>query len=398
MRSNVSTRFCQTQARLESLASKKTTAKTATWDIVSLIKLTAPTPSSCLPTNKILMSGRFVDNRPFYLIRAGHDARRPASGQRLPSTRTQAKNATTTPQALAVLVDFPEEKRASGIDGKHMDTKIEVFYNGQFVGADLSPVRGPNQQFISSGTRLHHSLERPWVFQPPDSSEADIANNTRSKRPVGDSNQSFTSRWRLINQSLAQEATLRGCDATGRPLPMAAYLASLANTTVPQALSQDANPVSPNLGIIDIVISNGNGGKGGNGPVYAYGPERLKDPQKHTPTASPSPSTPASSQSDTPSKPKITLRLRFSKGNSPSTSPATTPKEDARKDSLRTTPSPSVGMPPPPVPPPTKKGVELSVGSVLTYAEEGVCRHVRKERIGDFREEDVLFGVRYVVG
>ncbi|KAL8735343.1 MAG: hypothetical protein Q9166_000888 [cf. Caloplaca sp. 2 TL-2023] len=41
---------------------------------------------------------------------------------------------------------------------------------------------------------------------------------------------------------------------------------------------------------------------------------------------------------------------------------------------------------------------ELSKGSIVTFAEEGTVRQVRSERGGWFREEEVLVGVRFVVG
>lgn len=107
---------------------------------------------------------RFVDGRPFYLVRTVRRELTP-NGHDLSAVLLSE----ILPKGLVVRVNIPLEARRRGLDKKLTDVKIEVYYNGQFACTKLSvadPRRYISQHHLS-GQRVHMSFERPWVEDLP---------------------------------------------------------------------------------------------------------------------------------------------------------------------------------------------------------------------------------------
>lgn len=99
---------------------------------------------------------------------------------------------------------------------------------------------------------------------------------------------------------------------------------------------------------------------------------------------------------EVPTKPKPKLKLHFD----PPKPVTPKPKAESQTATSMSTANPSPAQTPgtqTPAEPPMFAIPELSKGSVITYAP-GMVRQVKSERGGEFREEEVLLGVRFLVG
>lgn len=171
-------------------------------------------------------------------------------------------------QALALSVTIaPETFKPFSNLHQSGDLKFEVFHNGILAAVGFVSARhagafklnGGLQIF--SGTRMHRQTEKPWVYRPgPDSN--------------GDSNKATSkSKWILTADALKREVRARGHDADGNLSSSAKYLTALADLPLPAHLKEEDHK----LGIMDVVITVGTGGKHGPGTPYLIAPTRMED-------------------------------------------------------------------------------------------------------------------------
>jgi hypothetical protein len=180
------------------------------------------------------------------------------------------------PLALSLHVNLSDKTFVSGLDKhKKLHLKIEVFFNGQLSSCLFLPtyeirsgVKTLRQMF--TGYRVDFLAERPWVILPPNVAADGGQTKGRSSIPV-------EKRWKDICDALTREADRRGTDKQGNVPPSADFLKALATMQMPEQARSMQELGTKNFGIIDVVISAGDGKKVTSGAGYLKAPQRLKD-------------------------------------------------------------------------------------------------------------------------
>jgi hypothetical protein len=230
----------------------------------------------------------WVGGAPFIQVRAGVNLF--AEGDRTPKSanvatptrlrRTQItenrNNLGTHPLALSLHVKTSDRTFISGMD-KHnkLQLKIEVFFNGQISNCLFLP---PYE--IRSNTKTHHQVfagyrvdylaERPWVILPPRTA-ADSSTRKSMSSP------SAEERWKHISKALSREAEERGIDGEGNAPPTSEFLKALATMEMPDEIRSLQSLGSRNFGVVDVVITTGDGRKVTSGKGYLKAPQRFPD-------------------------------------------------------------------------------------------------------------------------
>lgn len=186
------------------------------------------------------------------------------------------------PHALALQVvlspktfirDFSEAPKAQ-------DVKIDVFFNGLLANSYYISSRDRNNlqskclHQLFAGNRMHYLQERPWVILPP-GQEADgsLRGLKRSKTAAVGPQE----RWEQIGAALLAEADKRGFNQYGDRPPTGEYLETLAQLNMPEAVDEMQRPGAPKFGVIDVIISVGEGKKHVGSANYLKEPTRLED-------------------------------------------------------------------------------------------------------------------------
>jgi hypothetical protein len=197
---------------------------------------------------------------------------------RLRRTRITGNNNNlgTHPLALSLHVKTSDRTFVSGMD-KHnkLHLKIEVFFNGQISSCLFLP---PYE--IRSNTKTHHQVfagyrvdylaERPWVILPPQT-----AANGSPRKSISSS--SAEDRWKHIGRALGWEADERGTDSAGNVPPTSNFLKALSTMEMPDEIRSFQSPGSRNFGVVDVVITAGDGRKVTSGKGYLKTPQRFPD-------------------------------------------------------------------------------------------------------------------------
>ena len=176
------------------------------------------------------------------------------------------------PKALALHVMLGDQSfLRSYEDGKPQRCMIDVFFNGQLSSSVLvhwKEIHTWHQVF--SGIRVGHMAERPWVVLPPGQN----ANGSLRglKRSI-----SVNERWQQISSALMQEVKARGVNKYGERPPSADYLHSLATMQMSKAVERLQKPGGRRFGIVDVMITAGDGKKLNNGMSYLKTPMRIVD-------------------------------------------------------------------------------------------------------------------------
>nr|POE59086.1 hypothetical protein CFP56_24356 [Quercus suber] len=166
------------------------------------------------------------------------------------------------PQALLITVELSDKTYLVGTNGatvKHggNDLQIEVFVNGQLAGScylnrkvsGVSAVEMLNGRLVFRGKRIHRQVEAVLVYMPRGAG--------RSKEGTTSYGTEYQRHWLNVSESLATEANSRGWDTElGLAPPSADFLRGLSQLPEPNDL-----PSRRGLGIIDIVVTAGNGRK-----------------------------------------------------------------------------------------------------------------------------------------
>ena len=111
-----------------------------------------------------------------------------------------------------------------------------------------------------TGERIHRMLEKPWILNPPEPM------SDPSKSPVA------SERWAAISSNLLDQADKLGRNRNDERPPSGEYLETLAQQEFPKNIS---GLESPQVGIIDVIISYGQGTKLGPDTPYLMDPKPL---------------------------------------------------------------------------------------------------------------------------
>ncbi|KAF2493910.1 hypothetical protein BU16DRAFT_528101 [Lophium mytilinum] len=201
------------------------------------------------------------------------------------SVPTASSDADLAPQALCLQVylspdTFLLDPMASAKE-TNRDIKIDVFFNGVFANSGFIPGRdryiyNRGTSALFSGERFHLLMERPWIIVPP-GQEADGSLRGTIKKSKALSCITAEERWNQIGAALLAEADILGYDKRGDRPPSGNFLESLANMKMPGAVDAMQKPAGPKFGVIDVIISVGQGNKHSHTAPYIKEPTRPKD-------------------------------------------------------------------------------------------------------------------------
>lgn len=180
------------------------------------------------------------------------------------------------PLALSLHVKTSDTTFVSGMDRQNkLQLKIEVFFNGQLSSCLFLPpyeIRSNTKTHhqVFSGYRIDYLAERPWVILPP--------HTAADGSPVNsDKLLSEKQRWKDISAALSREASQRGTDSQGNIPPSSHFLGALATSRMPDQLMGWQKPGCRHFGVIDVVITAGEGRKVTSGATYLTRPQRFTD-------------------------------------------------------------------------------------------------------------------------
>lgn len=180
------------------------------------------------------------------------------------------------PLALSLHVITSERTFISGLDKSNkLHIKIEVFVNGRLSNCLFFPpyeYRSGAKAFhqVFGGHRVDFLAERPWVILPPNTAADGSQRNATSSSSVDD-------RWEEICKALSTEADHRGSNRSSGVPPTAELLKALAAMAMPHEVRTMQSPGGRKLGIIDVIITAGNGRKVTSGAAYLKAPQRFDD-------------------------------------------------------------------------------------------------------------------------
>lgn len=323
----------------------------------------------------------------------------------------------TEPYALVLQVGtdlgaWPGHKASST---QKTDMKIEVWLNGSLVQVlFINRQRwGPIHKHRFAGTRMHRQIEAPWIY--------------RSAAQAGTSALTAEQRWESVAKLLAKQVGSRGVDKLGNLPPSADFLQALSKVKFPDRLKDQAN-----LGILDIIITTGKGNK--LSPSHAYencpapmgstvykvrtrsvddddNEDRTGAPQQDNGSAEnvPTKHAPHQPMADSTGVAKRRASRRIAGESSNLSSDhflSTTGQEESGR-----LPIPPIKLTQDPQssalsvtkgsadaePPEAFEVPELCKGCVISYADSSMQRQIAKSRPGEFEENALVVGFRFVV-
>lgn len=179
------------------------------------------------------------------------------------------------PEALVLHVQLSSKTFASGLDRTKTSIKLDVLFNGELTSSFFMPlhdVRSGTKSLhqVFAGTRVDYLSERPWIIVHTGLT-ANISGEDRATAS------SVEPRWLAICQALQHEAQARGTDVEGNIPPSAEFLRALAAMQMPRQVHDMQLPGGRNFGVIDVIISAGEGKKTTAGAGYLKAPQRLID-------------------------------------------------------------------------------------------------------------------------
>jgi len=157
-------------------------------------------------------------------------------------------------------------------NGCSEDLKIEVFFNGTMTGCayvsqrDKSSSNALTLRF--SGRRTNRVLERAWIYGELTSAVGEDKEVVEARR---------LKRWIDICAALRTEADTVGFDGEGLRPPSGDVLEGLANMPLPEPAMGSCGAVGARFGVIDLLITLGDGKKFGTAEGYLTNPRRLED-------------------------------------------------------------------------------------------------------------------------
>lgn len=181
-----------------------------------------------------------------------------------------------SPQALALRVELSKESFLK-MDKPPEDIRVDVFFNGQLTHSTLWPKRfyhEDNKQSqllnVFSGRRTQWMCERAWVIVPPGQDP-----DGSRRRPVVNA-ETTEDRWDRIQQELLKEVEARGVDERGNIPFVAKYLTEVSKLAMPPELRNWCDLRGQQFGVVDVVLSYGQGLKDSPAKIYISEPTRLR--------------------------------------------------------------------------------------------------------------------------
>ncbi|GIZ42103.1 hypothetical protein CKM354_000538300 [Cercospora kikuchii] len=164
------------------------------------------------------------------------------------------------PRALRLTVETNDRSHHCGNQTAATDLKIEVFINGALSDVFyLNPKKtGTTHKYAINGTRIHRQIEKPWIYQP--------------SAALSSSKLNAPERWGGASVLLKHEGRSRGSNKRGDFSPSEEFLTALADLPLPERLRD-----SQHIGLIDVIIVSGKGGKDGPAHGYIARPTRLRN-------------------------------------------------------------------------------------------------------------------------
>jgi len=215
---------------------------------VSLPSLTDNGTPSCLPT----------------FTPAEHDA----------VVSVTPKSTTSEPKALTLVTQLDSSTFCRTKYGTSDDIKLDVYFNGRFENCRYLASRDKRSAaecaIRFSGRRTHRVLEKTWTFQPT------LPSNSTKANALVMPEQDRT-RWNHICEALHKEADTVGFLSDGSRPPTGNMLQSLSQMPLPEQLTALHGGLDQSFGVIDLIVSLGEGKKFSTKEGYLHEPERLQD-------------------------------------------------------------------------------------------------------------------------
>ena len=120
-----------------------------------------------------------------------------------------------------------------------------------------------------AGQRIRRLIEKPWVLHPPASS---AGSQSRKARPF----RTGIDRWMAVSEALMDEVDRQGLSLSGERFASGHFIESLTQLPIPEAVKKMDIQHGRQLGIIDVVVTCGQGMKLGPGTSYLFKPQPLK--------------------------------------------------------------------------------------------------------------------------
>ncbi|KAJ4366302.1 hypothetical protein N0V83_007938 [Neocucurbitaria cava] len=234
------------------------------------------------PGDEVGLALNWLGNAPFMQVQAGQQQQDSlgragdTSGQiAYGRLSTNEHHDDDEAKALVLHIHLSDKAFVSGLGNTKLHLKIEVFFNGRLSSCLFLPAHdkrgGPrSNHLVFAGTRIDFLAERPWVFLPPGVT-AD-GNVRMVNKPT-----TVQQQWQDLCRELQDEADQRGKDKHGHIPPSAEFLTALAKMQMPAQVGGMQKPNGRRFGVIDVVISAGNGRKVTSGTSYLKAPQRLID-------------------------------------------------------------------------------------------------------------------------
>lgn len=189
-------------------------------------------------------------------------------------TEAKDKTKSSSIKALSMTTQLSTNSFTRRSNGCSEDLKIEVLFNGTLTGCayvsqrDKSSSNALTLRF--SGRRTNRVLERAWIFDEGVSAVSEDKGTGEAKRQK---------RWNEICAALRTEANTIGFDEEGNRPPSGDVLWGLAKMPLPEPAVCSSSAVGAQFGVIDLIITLGEGKKFGTTEGYLTNPQRLKDTQ-----------------------------------------------------------------------------------------------------------------------
>lgn len=209
--------------------------------------------------------------------------------------RSGLADVTAMPQALGLVItlsrntfleDWDRGRQKTSRKGARQHVRFDVFLNGDLVKSDCQPSRYWSRDSngqptldsgnirIVSGKRVAMLCERAWVIIPPEqTAAATLREAKRTKAAMAGAEE----RWEAIGEALLKRADEQGYDANEERSPLGQYLANLAAMEMPESVADMQKQGGHKFGVIDVVISVGQGAKGQLSAHYLHDAEYLVD-------------------------------------------------------------------------------------------------------------------------
>ncbi|KAF2215681.1 hypothetical protein CERZMDRAFT_94081 [Cercospora zeae-maydis SCOH1-5] len=168
-------------------------------------------------------------------------------------------------RALRLTVDTTDRTHHTGSQSAAADLKIEVFVNGALSDVYyVNPKKtGTTHRYAIHGTRIQRQIEKPWTYQP--------------STALSSSKWNASERWGAASVLLKHEGRTRGSNKWGISSPSGEFLAALADVPLPERVRDKKH-----MGVIDVIVVTGKGGKDGPAHGYIARPTRLRNSKYRT--------------------------------------------------------------------------------------------------------------------